>query len=208
MRHLAGTTSDAPDFTIVNKGRLSDVLAAIPGELKREEAEVVGILVDADDDPAARWTEVLKKIPGDYRLPDAPMPSGTVATASGLPSIGIWLMPDNVSSGELENFVHEMIPDGNPIWPRAIAFIEGIPITERLFSPNKVLRAKVYAWFATRKRPGLMGEAIREGEMNVDAPVAKAFTNWLRRAVRVTAIETADLSIRSTSPPVESQRIG
>ena len=51
--------------------------------------------------------------------------------------IGIWLMPDNRSTGELEDFVGSMIPSADPVWPRAEAFIDGIPPSDRKFAPSK-----------------------------------------------------------------------
>ena len=48
-------------------------------------------------------------------LPDKPEPSGTII--EGRLRIGIWLMPDNSSIGELEDFVGSMIPCGDPVWP-------------------------------------------------------------------------------------------
>ena len=58
-------------------------------------------------------------------LPDQPEPSGTII--EGRLRIGIWLMPDNRSTGELEDFVGSMIPSGDPVWPLSEAYIDGIP---------------------------------------------------------------------------------
>ena len=59
------------------------------------------------------------------------------AIMAGQPSIGVWLMPDNQSTGELEDFVAQMIPPGDPVWPRSEYYIEGIPEPDRKFTDGQ-----------------------------------------------------------------------
>ena len=89
-------------------------------------------------------------------------------------------MPDNRSTGELEDFVGSMIPSGDPVWPLSEAYIEGIPPAERKFAPGKIQRAKVHAWLATREEPRRMGLAIKARDLVTDAANTAAFVNWLR----------------------------
>ena len=89
-------------------------------------------------------------------------------------------MPNNRSPGELEDFVKTMLPDGDPVWPSSEAYIDGIEEEHRKFR-KKVLRAKVHAWLATRKQPGRMGAAIKEGDLEIDGAMAVSFADWLRR---------------------------
>ena len=51
-----------------------------------------------------------------------------------LPRVGVWLMPDNESAGELEDFVARMIPGDDPVWPLSESYIEGIPLVDRKFA--------------------------------------------------------------------------
>ena len=72
---------------------------------------VLGIVLDANDDPNARWqalTDRLNRLRQEDHfdlpeLPEQPDPSGTII--EGRLRIGIWLMPDNRSTGELEDFM-------------------------------------------------------------------------------------------------------
>lgn len=89
-------------------------------------------------------------------------------------------MPDNLRSGELEDFVHDMIPESDPVLPRARCYIDDIPGEDRKFSDAKRTRAYVHAWLAAHKKPRLMGTAITAGDLNPDVPVADAFVAWLR----------------------------
>ena len=89
-------------------------------------------------------------------------------------------MPDNKSNGELENFVVQMIPDTDIVWPLAQNYINGIPKSSRKFRASKLQRAKLHAWLATREIPGRIGAAIRRGDLETDGKLAQLFVNWLK----------------------------
>ena len=111
----------------------------------------------------------------------SPEPTGTfIDGTASTPRVGIWLMPNNTSSGELENFVSEMIPDNDPVWPRSECYIDGIPVKDRKFTEKKILRAKIHAWLAAREDPKQMGLAIRACDLHVDGTLSTTFADWLR----------------------------
>ncbi len=119
-------------------------------------------------------------------MPREPKQNGTIFRDTE-PRIGIWLMPDNSSPGELENFISELIPEGGPIWPRAKQYIDEIPDADREFKNKKELRAKVHAWLATRKEPHRMGTAITARDLDLTTPIAQAFYKWLHELFTETA---------------------
>ena len=168
-----------PDFNIKVSNGIDPLLGSIEGRVNEPDRRAIGILVDANSDPKSRWQEVTRRL-RKVRVepPDDPDPSGTVV--EGAPRIGVWMMPDNVSPGELEDFIATMIPDGDAIWPLSQAYIEGIPSASRLFKPPKTLRAQVHAWLAAREDPRPMGLAIGAGDLDVNADVSRRFTDWLR----------------------------
>ena len=88
-------------------------------------------------------------------------------------------MPDNESSGELEDFVKQMIPTGDPVWSLSQRYIDGIPQANRKFADRKKLRAQLYAWLATREDPKKMGSAIGAHDLNMDGILCKKFVVWL-----------------------------
>ena len=124
-------------------------------------------MLDADNGPNQTWrrvagqlTSALPAIP----LPTGPTPSGVIIpedASIGNPRIGIWIMPDNSTDGELENFVADMIPNDDPVWPLSQQYIDSIPPQHRKFAPGKCLRAQIHAWLAVREDPRQMGLAIR-----------------------------------------------
>ena len=171
---------------IVEKEGINSLLDSIEVEVDIPGRTVLGIMLDANDDLDARWQAVTDRLnrlrQEDHfelpELPEQPNPSGTII--EGRLRIGIWLMPDNSSTGELEDFVGSMIPSSDPVWPLAEAYIEGIPPAERKFAPGKTQRAKVHAWLATREEPRRMGLAIKARDLVTDAANTAAFVGWLR----------------------------
>lgn len=174
-------------FCIEEKTNNDQLLKSIRGEVRAPGRTALGIVLDANDNPDARWQAVTDRLrtlgeegflnPSD--LPAKPAPNGTVI--SGRLRIGIWLMPDNASAGELEDFVGKMIPAADPVWPHSQQYVDGIPEEHRAFKPKKIVRAQVHAWLATRAEPRRMGLAIKAGDLDASAPHSAAFLDWLRR---------------------------
>ena len=150
-------------------------------EIRAEGRVAVGILVDANDDLRSRWQAVTDRLrPAGIQPPTSPSPGGTVIDVDGKPRVGVWLMPDNESPGELEDFFARMIPPGDPVWPLSEAYIDDIPEESRRFAQGKILRAKVHAWLAARERPRPMGSAIDAGDLDTNAANGLKFQAWLR----------------------------
>ena len=183
VRHLCLRSQPMPPFHIENKLNVDTLLDSIKQEVRVPGRKAVGILVDANDDLNARWSAVANRLrEGNIDVPRTPEPTGTlIEGTSRIPRVGIWLMPDNTSPGELENFVSEMIPNDDPVWPRSQSYIDAIPEDDRKFIEKKVPRAKVHAWLATREEPRKMGVAIRAQDLRVDGPLSTRFANWLRQ---------------------------
>ena len=180
VRHLWYRYNQAdPEFYISVKGNVEKLIQGIRGEILSETRTVVGILVDADDYPESRWQAVSNRLTeAGITPPNKPTSSGTII--EGNPRVGVWMMPDNELDGELENFIEKMIPSSDPVWPLSVAYIDGIPQSDRKFADGKILRAKVHAWLAARKDPRPMGTAIRAGDLDVNVTVSLAFANWLQ----------------------------
>ena len=170
-----------PDFSIKVAGTVETLLSTVGAEMLAPGRESVGVLIDADDNLQGRWDELVERLSEEgIRIPALPNPAGTIVNIVDGPPIGIWVMPDNGSSGELEDFVQKMIPAGDAVWPKSQAYINQIPVELRKFRPGKVLRAQVYAWLATREIPGRMGAAIGAGDLAMNGAQVQGFLEWLR----------------------------
>ena len=169
-------------FKVIDKKGYSSLLDSIKSEVNVSERKVLGIIIDANASLNVRWNAVVTKLQKEgIKVPCSPKVTGTIIPETiRSPRIGIWLMPDNASPGELEDFVTEMIPDEEPVWPLSEHYIDSIPKLDRKFPKNKILRTKVHAWLATRKKPGQMGLAIRHKDLDVTGPLSTAFADLLQ----------------------------
>ncbi len=183
-RHVWQRIEGQPDFCIKEKRGVVQLLDSIDTEIQTSGLQAMGILVDANEDVAARWNAVKDRLaPAKVDLPDSPVPSGTIIDGrphDGIPRVGVWLMPDNTEPGELENFVALMIPVCDPVWPLSQSYIDGIPEAARKFREKKV-RAQVHAWLAAREDPRQMGAAIGARDLDVNSALSQAFVAWLTR---------------------------
>ncbi|MXX97345.1 MAG: hypothetical protein F4065_09005 [Rhodothermaceae bacterium] len=169
-------------FEIEVRGDIDKLIDAISTDLKSPGRETLGILVDSNDKPIDRWKSIAHRIKNaaEIQIPRKPKPNGTIIN-NVRPRIGIWLMPDNASPGELEDFISRLVPEGDAIWPRANQYINEIPEGDRKFKERKESKAKVHAWLATRKEPHRMGTAITAGDLDLATPIAKGFHRWLHQ---------------------------
>ena len=120
--------------------------------------------------------------------PSSPDLAGTII--EGMPRVGIWLMPDNKSTGELEDFVQTMIPPDDQVWPLSESYINNIPTEFQRFRPGKVLRAQMYAWLATRRLPGRMGAAIEAEDLDINVEGCTNFVAWASKAIQLSPLLT------------------
>ena len=169
-----------PPFDILDKKGFPSLARAIGPEIKVAGRTAVGILADANRDPTGRWQAIADRL-RQAALDPPPQMARAGTILQNKPRVGIWLMPDNESAGELEDFTERLMPAGDLVWPRAQRYIDDIPGPERKFAQEKVLRARIHAWLAARAEPRKMGAAIGAGDLDAMAPPALQFVDWLRR---------------------------
>lgn len=180
--HLRARHELLPPFDISKKGGIKPLLRSIAPEIKAPGRRAVGIVVDADEDLDARWMSVAQRLEQAGIAIGDPDPAGTIVPGTHTsPDVGIWVMPNNQSPGEIEDFIRTMMPAGDPVWPLAERYIDDIPPEHRAFKRKKVLRAKVHAWLATRQRPRPMGIAIATEDLDSTGEICTLFVAWLRR---------------------------
>lgn len=167
------------DFAIEEKAGVKPLLDSIELEMKQSGREILGVIIDADDKPASCWDRLCNKFQKvGVKLPKNFDKNGTIIP--GDIRVGLWLMPDNELPGTLEDFIEEMIPAKDPVWPLSKRYIQGIPIKQRKFRPTKTLNAELYAWLATRKTPGRISSAISSRDLDAEGDLSQSFVGWLK----------------------------
>ena len=153
------------------------------------KCDFIGIVADANDSPKSRWRSICDELQKSNvaNTPTEPVDQGAVFQGvNAKQKIGIWLMPDNLSSGELEDFVKTMIPRDDKIWEHAEKYIDGVVEDKLIDSPPvKQTKAKVSAWLAAQERLGPMGVSIKKGNLAIDGPQCFKFIEWLNRLIVV-----------------------
>ena len=169
-------------FLISERGNRRQVIDAIRQEVEVPGRQAVGVVIDADADPKSLWQELTNVFSRtNVLLPPVPDPAGTIIPEQpGQPRIGIWIMPDNQSIGELEDFVLKMIPSDDAALLEAQSFIDKISDGGKIL-PNKADKAKLHAWLSTRREPGRMGAAIGDGDLETSGDLCQDFMKWLQR---------------------------
>ena len=181
VRHVLNRHESNLDFIIESRGGIDPLLASLGAELRTPGRQALGILVDANSNLLARWEALKVRLrAADIELTGHPGTGGTIISTTSAPRVGVWLMPDNNSSGESEDFVVQMVPAGDPVWRLAQSYIDTIPERERKFTRQKTMRAKLYAWLATREDPRRMGSAIGAHDLEVGGPLCQSFVTWLK----------------------------
>jgi hypothetical protein len=143
----------------------------------------LGIVVDADTDPPARWESIRSRLEGARctNVPNVPDPAGTILDAPRGCRVGIWMMPDNRLQGMLESFVTWLVPAGDVLLPMVDAFLASIPDPSRRFPPVKLPKARIHAFLALQKEPGKpMGQAITANYLDASRPTVEPFLQWIR----------------------------
>lgn len=183
ISHLREMHGNLPDFHIRRCRGWGGLKREIRLQIDVDDRLMIGIIADADDELSTRWSDICQEVQRAQKgtaLPAQPEFGGTIV--GGKPRIGIWIMPDNRSQGELEDFVAAMVPEDDPIWPLAMNYIDTIPPEHRRFLDHKVQKARVYAWTATLKSPGgLLSAATSEANLNVDSENCLMLISWLRQ---------------------------
>jgi hypothetical protein len=165
---------------------VDQLLRKLPSHLKESGRQYVAVVLDADENPAGRWQAIADRIGSKlgYALPTSPIRGGTIIAppSATLPLLGIWMMPDNSGPGMLEDFLKALVRPGDPLFPRALQTVAGIPDSDRRFIPFHLPKAEMYTWAAWQAEPGTaLGNIIKRGELDAHADAAQEFSGWIRR---------------------------
>jgi hypothetical protein len=155
----------------------------ISTELKASGLSVLGIMVDADEDPQGRWQSIrnasIRSIPD---LPKTLPEEGLIHVTKNGIKFGVWIMPDNKMRGMLETFLTYMIPSSNQaLWQFAQATVQEAKNKGAIFTDAHVDKANIYTWLAWQDPPGRqIHQAIMERILDPNHPNAQKFVAWFK----------------------------
>lgn len=152
----------------------------------------IGFIIDANSHGAAsRWQSIRtilaeKYTPTTLQAADA-QPGPRIITEAQMPTIGIWIMPDNAGAGYLEHFLAGLVPTGNDLWAHATDTINDL-ITKpfNVLTVAKQQKALLHTWLAWQRDPGKpFGQAIQSGYFDHNAPSVQPFLDWFSQTFQL-----------------------
>ena len=166
---------------------IEKLLEALPVRLKESDIGILGLVVDADINLLSRWDAIRYRLrdAGYTNLPATPPSTGLVIhppVETLLPKVGVWLMPNNLSAGILEDFLKFLIPDldNNSLFSHATSAVNSIPATATRFSSVAKPKALIHTWLAWQEEPGRpLGQSITARFLDHDVPEVTIFATWL-----------------------------
>ena len=176
--------SEPGKITIDRAGGIERLRQSLPIRLSIVETRHIGVVVDADDAAHDKWTSLraLLEGVGYVQLPQSLAPGGLVITQGGMPTVGIWVMPDNHLPGALGNLAHALIPGDDILWNHVEACIDAIPESARRWRPSYLMKAKMHTWLAWQEEPGApIGQAVSKRFLSADAQQVQPLLAWIRR---------------------------
>lgn len=154
---------------------------------KASGVQAIGVIVDANGDPAARWRAVHARLSEiDPAVPDERPTGGLIHAPAGKLRLGAWLMPDNVATGMLETMLLALRADAAALHAHARAAIDD---ARNLGAPVRAAhqaKAELHTWLAWQDPPGRqLHDAVR-ARLLVPAPeVTAPFVAWFRALFQV-----------------------
>ena len=152
-------------------------------ELAASGLEVLGVVVDANGDAAARWDDVRTWCSSEFAdLPER-IPAGglEVVHADGV-RFGVWIMPDNRFTGMLEDFLVELIPeDSRDLYEIATKCVADAKRNGAPFRNVHERKAELHTWLGWQDPPGLrLHEAVEHAVLSPARAESQPFVNWFK----------------------------
>jgi len=173
-------------------GGVDKLLAAIPRWLLTSDLERLAIVVDADDKgPERRWEQIRGQLlRAKYGEVSKDLPrNGTIelslrAQTPRSVRFAVWVMPNNISHGMLEDFVANLVPEDDAMHPLVDSFLDSIPEDKRRFEVLHRAKAWIHSWLAVQEEPGRpMGQAITRKYLDTNREVVEPFLKWITDAL-------------------------
>lgn len=169
-------------------GGKPDLLEGVETAIRLSNNRSIGFVLDANSSLQDCWTAVssrFRRVGVD--TPDAIPREGFVGEAKAYRArVGVWIMPDNQREGTLENFLHELVEEDDPLFPYARESATHARSLDARFSDNDADKAVLHTWLAWQEEPGLpYGTAMRARYFRTDSPAALDFVTWFRTVFNI-----------------------
>lgn len=161
----------------------SSAIEAFTAGLKSIDVDVLAICIDADESASNTW-DSLRSILHSLGFPvQREIPHrGYIGVNADDKKTGVWIMPNNQTGGELEDFIQQLIPPDDDLRPIAENTLTMIENEGKARYGNDRAKAFIHTWLAWQKEPGKpIGQSITATYLSTDSNECVAFADWLKR---------------------------
>lgn len=140
----------------------------------------LGLIVDANSSCVGRYESIRGRFSKYFpSMPDRIPPGGLVVENEAGIRFGVWIMPDNYSSGAVEDFLIQLVPqEGAILMERMTEHIESVSDIAP-FRRSHAHKAHLYSWLALQDPPTLDPlKALYTGALDAKHPAANEFVHW------------------------------
>lgn len=178
-----GDSKAAWPANIIAYSGVSDLLndGEIQTQLKTPNLEALGIIVDANDSMPDRWRTIRSRCLAAFPNLREHIPAEGLIEINDLGlRLGVWIMPDNRTSGMLETFLSFLVPDEDEeVWKLTSAHVENAGQLGAPFREVHRDKAKVHSWLAVQDPPGeSLHMAVLRHILDPNASEGDAFISW------------------------------
>jgi hypothetical protein len=170
------------NFDVIDSEGIDNLQSQISVRLKQSDVVAIGIIIDADTDLMTRWNSLADLLGNlGFTLPAYIPNTGLIIELNGI-KIGVWIMPNNILNGMLEDFVSFLVPKNDQLITEANNTLENIEIKNlNKYSPIHKSKALIHTWLAWQEDPGTqMGLAITKRYLTTDEQNCLQLVNWIQ----------------------------
>lgn len=175
-------------------GGIKKLESTFDTQISSNETQKIGIVVDADVSADGRYESILRildKLEVKFTVapPKQMPPEGFVSSVKiegkKVDRLGIWIMPDNVRPGAIEDFLLEMLPEQDDLRQDVEDALTRIEVTGKARYKPELLHNKAFVstWLAWQEKPRMLyGDAVKkEALLNKDGTTCIGFVAWLKK---------------------------
>lgn len=154
----------------------------IATRLQASGLQVMGIVVDADENPAARWQSLQAACAKSIVDMPKTLPSqGLIHTTQTGIQFGVWMMPDNQLRGMLETFLSNCVESTDPVWQHAQSAVTEAKVQGAPFKTLQQDKANIHTWLAWQDEPGQqLHTALKRRILDPQHPQTQDFVGWFK----------------------------
>lgn len=175
------------NFDIIDCGGIDDLLRNLELRLTHPTLnQSIGVVVDADNDIPKRYNQIAGIVNKFNKIivGDSVPQKGLICPTKNIgehPTFGIWLMPDNVNLGMVEDFALSLIPPEDNMLPEVENTLERIEeLGINRYTEDHRSKAKIHTYLSWQEDPGCpIGLSITKNVLKPEGEIAKRFVQWL-----------------------------